>query len=368
METAPSATSAAESIRAPAEPSLESARASDQTVASRNSGEELALRLTSCLSNPLDDERQLEFLSALKAMHPDDAGAFLAALEPFRRQGARREEWSAFFRKWGELNSAAAIAYLDQHKSENWAPDSYQQVLRSWGMKEPAAAQTWLNERSGEVYFEAALLGFLEGHAVSDHQAATQIAVSSLAGAPDRLVSAAMEKIATSVFRSSFAPGLQQWFAALPTGPEGEAFRRGAMRHVYSRLVQKDATTAAEWLSAQATMPWRSDGLIAEHAARLASKDPAAAMNWVASMPPSPRIGVVMGVGEIVREWSRDAGSFEPWLETVRGTQVFEQAARDYAILIAKQNPNKALFWAKQVTNPHWHGEAMQAAKAAGAQ
>jgi hypothetical protein len=327
----------------------------------------IQLRVTACLSDPNDDERQLAFLSELSRMRPADAEAFLQALKPFRDQGVRREEWSAFFRKWGEIDPTSAIAYLDQHKAENWAANTYQQVLRSWGTKDAARAQAWLNERSGESYFDAALLGYLEGFATWDSEGATETAIASLAGASDRLIDSAMEKIATSVFRSGFSDGLKQWFDGLPAEGEGVAFRKGAMRHVYSRLLQKDSAIAADWIAQQASTPWRADGIIAEHAARMAASDPKSAMEWVSSMPPSQRIRVVMGVGEVVREWSRDPGTFEPWLNTVRGTQVFEQAARDYAILIAKQDPAKALFWATQVTDPHWRSEALEAARAAGA-
>ncbi|MDQ3621725.1 MAG: hypothetical protein M3463_04435 [Verrucomicrobiota bacterium] len=64
-----------------------------------------------------------------------------------------------------------------------------------------------------------------------------------------------------------------------------------------------------------------------------------------------------------MKQWTRkDPSGLEAWLTAHRGTQAFEQAARDYALLLAPRDKEKALHWANQVTNEAFRAAALRAA------
>jgi hypothetical protein len=78
---------------------------------SRESAELAALK--SALLEPLEDERRRKFLEALSAMKAGDAPAVAELLLQLKKLGRELPiESEAFWRRWGELDSKAAIAAL----------------------------------------------------------------------------------------------------------------------------------------------------------------------------------------------------------------------------------------------------------------
>ncbi|MDQ3622479.1 MAG: hypothetical protein M3463_08335, partial [Verrucomicrobiota bacterium] len=220
-----------------------------------------------------------------------------------------------------------------------------------------------LSANTQHAQFESAFLGFLDGYARVDSQAATRVTLASLQP-DDPLFPHALKRISDQVFRTASAAGLKNWFDVLPeTGP-GSAARKAALDAVYHQLVSHDVVIAADWVQQQAFRPWRSNSAIGNVASRYSETDPAAAMEWVQTLPPNPtsKNGILIGVGEVVKQWTRkDPSGFEAWLSAHRGTQAFEQAARDYALLLARKDKEKALYWANQVTNEAFRAEALKA-------
>jgi hypothetical protein len=162
----------------------------------------------------------------------------------------------------------------------------------------------------------------------------------------------AIKDIIDGVHRASFADGLANWFDQLPREGQGVEFRRLAADSVLGRMMQKNVETAAAWTAAQSATPWRVDYHIKEVAAQWSQKDPATAMKWAMSLPRSPEDGHIVGIGTIVNAWaSSNPAQLEAWLEEVRGTQAFEQGARDYAIAVARKDRELANHWANQVVD-----------------
>jgi hypothetical protein len=82
-------------------------------------------------------------------------------------------------------------------------------------------------------------------------------------------------------------------------------------------------------------------------------------MEWVLGNVPNPDNNIYIGVGEVARQWSSSPTEFEAWMNDNRGTRYFDQAAHDYAIINAQNNPALARLWAGQISDPHLRTEAL---------
>jgi hypothetical protein len=317
----------------------------------RKSGDLLS-RCLSCLRMNSEDERHKAFFQLVDKMSKEDAPAIRDALLRLADQGIWHGfEWGVFWRKWGQVDHEEALAFLAKNTDRKWAGDAYANTVRSWTEAAPEAALQWLNDNASNPNFGDALIGFVDGRVATDSREATQVVLSKL-DPNSPLAKRAMDRLVEGVFRASLSNGLANWFDELPRDGQGIDFRRLATGGVHQRLMQKDLQTAAAWTAAQSTTAWRVDRQIVDVAGKWAKQDPALAMEWAMSMTPSPNGGHVAGVGTIVKEWSSsNPTQLEAWLERVRGTKVFDQGARDYAIALARKDPPQANHWANQVVD-----------------
>ncbi|MDQ3622480.1 MAG: hypothetical protein M3463_08340 [Verrucomicrobiota bacterium] len=329
----------------------------------------LLAELHACMQETSEDDRQRKFLDLLQRLKPGDALAVRDVLYRHRGTGNHLESLAAaFYRRWAEIDAAEVLSFLNaQLEAQPNAPfisRRFEQIFEGWATKDPNRAREWLNANSEHPRFDNAFLGFLEGSARVDSLRATQLLLSSLAP-EDPLFPEAVKRVSEQVFQRSSAEGVRNWFALLPETGAGSAAKKAAAEAVYRQLADFDLATAAHWVHQQASRPWRSNSAIGNLAWRYAETDPAAAMEWVQTLPPNPasKNGTLIGVGEVVKQWTRkDLSAFEAWLSAHHGTQAFEQAARDYALLLVRKDKEKALYWANQVTNEALRAEALKAA------
>jgi hypothetical protein len=120
---------------------------------------------------------------------------------------------------------------------------------------------------------------------------------------------------------------------------------------VYQRLKIANDPWIGDWLAELANTPFRPDSEIGEHAATIASNDAAAAVAWVASLPPSPRDGHYSGIGRTVKALARnDPVAVENWLVKLPGSPLRDQALAAYAnFLDGESKPEDAQRWRAQV-------------------
>ncbi len=228
--------------------------------------------------------RHRRFLDLLQRLQPKDALEVRGALFKYARLGGPNEyETAAFWRRWAEIDPHGAIGYLNAQDDRPMVRNRFELTLQSWAMKDAQAAQQWLSANAEHAQFESAFIGFLDGYAKIDSHAATRVALASLQP-DDPLFPRALKRISEQVFRTGSAAGLKNW---PDTGP-GSAARQAAVDAVSHHLVSQDVAIAADWVQQQAFRPWRSDSLIGKVASRYAETDPAAAMEWVQTLPPNP--------------------------------------------------------------------------------
>lgn len=277
------------------------------------------------------------FLAGLETLTAEEAPALRELISELDREGLHFPlEWPAFINRWGELDGPAATSYALKCAGDHWVESGMEKILEGWASTDPQAAADWVNARSDSPYFEAALKGIVSGLAGKDPAAATQVALGSLPAGNGELASGLMEQIAEAVVRTGKNPALLSWYDALPADGAGDSIKRSAFPHVWFRLQHADPGQAATWLASEADKPWRDDLQYSQTAAAMAQKDPAAALGWAGSLPPSPHDGRWPGVNSSLRIWqSRDAAAAAGYVsaqpDTPFGNYVRESWARTAA-------------------------------------
>jgi hypothetical protein len=315
-----------------------------------NESAELAA-LKSALLEPLEDERHRKFLEALSRMRAIDAPAVAELLLQLKKFGRKLPvESAAFWRRWGELDPTTALTTLTtwQTQGSEGGVEMIEWIFQGWAATSPDGAIEWLNNHGQDPNFEPAFLGFLDRYAVTDLNAATKLTLGSFT-TDDPLLGKALNRLCNRVYEQSSAVGLKQWYSELPSDGKFRLAKEGTANNVYYLLARQDLNTAMDWLRSESDTAGRSKFVMMDLAIRYGAVDPPAAMDLMASLP-----GTVdshwPGVGNIIRQWIRtDVAGFERWLEEHKGTPVFQDAAHDYAQIIAATDKEKARVLAGQL-------------------
>lgn len=301
-----STTSRQPAIKTAMEPGADTAKGDQKNgEASLSAGERVTRRFETALRSPDRRRRLGAFLTGLDHLTAEEAPELLALIARLNREGVQlAEEWPAFVRRWGEVDGAAAAAHALERHGEPWVQSGLRDIFAGWATVDREAAAQWLNANGGIPEFDAALSGLIGGLAEKDTAAATAAAVASLSKESLGAAGKAMELLADAVVRKGATGELTTWYQTLPHTDNQTSLRHMAFGHVWWRLKQSDMSLAQEWLTAEADKPWRGDRQYAETTITLAEKNPAAALSWAGSLPPSP----------VSKDWPGATAAYSRWL------------------------------------------------------
>ena len=316
-----------------------------------------------CLLDPSEDNRHATFVRLLQSMQASDTPPVLALLEEFRKRGADLTfEQRAFWRRRGELDPEQALADLDNLSKD--APhasgtrriaEAMTQLFRGWTSSNPRAAATWLILHQNDPNAKGAFFGFMDTYARSDATAATDAALTMFKPDDPRF-NAAISTVCNAIVESRSTSDAVMWFQQLPTNEAGTKARQSVGSKMAERLLDQDPSTARAWVEEQAGTPWRSWQAIDTVADAFAATDPAAAMEWISSLPPDANNGSITGVGMVVRRWARsDPGSLENWIASNQGSnsRLLAQVLGDYAAVVAPRDYDKAVALLNQIPDQY---------------
>lgn len=257
-------------------------------------------------------QRQLAFARLLSETRDEAAlreilDVFAAQAKDGKRHGA---ELSAF---WSELmarDPKAAVAFSERYNSDDpaWQAGVARRLAYEWALKDPQAAISWLagNEKLTGRDLDGATLSLLSGYAGRDVAAATTYALGIIRQ-DDPLFGDTAFILSSAALQKGGVDGLLAWFDGLPD----EQLKQRLFPSVSNRLESTSREQRAQWLAAQAAMPYRNDQAYRDFVGGWAEEDPAAALGWVLALPPSPKDGSTVGLGYAVFPWlERDAAGF----------------------------------------------------------
>jgi len=267
----------------------------------------------------------LRFLDAVK-----DLAELQTALEAINLRGdrgfgrgARFTEYSMILEKWTQLDPKGAITFADSRtREEKYLGTST--VLRAWTRTDAAAAIAWAQANGKK---EASPEGDSPG------------GPPGFGGQGNMALSSVLSQLARTDLDRALTVASTETFDR----------RSRTLDTFASELVTQRGIDGAK--SAIDGMPAGSlkDGLIAQVADKLASKDAPSAAEWAMTLPegdPKSR-----ALAESIGEWAKkDAVAAGEFLKKLPATAEADRSRESYARTIAQKSPESALAWASSIT------------------
>ncbi len=256
-------------------------------------------------------QRQLAFAQLLAAAQDEAAlRAVLDVFESLRRDGIRNgAEWATFWAEVIERDPKLAVSLSKiEGRDAAWRAGVASLIAHEWAVRDPQAAIAWLDQdtRFQGKDLDNATLSLLSGFAGRDPRGATTYALGIIAQ-DDPLFGDTAYILSSAAMQRGGPDALFAWFEALPD----DTLKHRLFPSVSNRLERLSLDQRAAWLASQAASPYRNDLAYRDFAGQWAETDPAAALAWVLSLPPSPRDGSVAGLGYAVFPWlERDLTGF----------------------------------------------------------
>ena len=319
-----------------------------QAAATTSDEQVVVKRFWTALTMGDEQERQAAWLAMLPSMTATNAAEVRELFRKMDKQGRWFiPEWNVFWKRWGELDAAAALKDIE-NVGPQYHPDLAEKILKGWATTGSAEARAWLEANKESPSYSSALRGYLDGLARTNLDRATQDAITLGKGANMLRLA---EVLAEQALRQRELGGMLEWWKTLPDDPNSGTIRREAIGHIYWRLQISSHDRAAEWLGQLASTPYRPDEQIGNLAERMAQGNPAKALEWVASLPPSPTDGHYAAIGRTVNSLAkRDPTAVETWLTEQKPSPLRDQGLVAYATYLNRQSQAEAAQrWRAQV-------------------
>lgn len=292
----------------------------------------------SCLLSNNEGERRSKWMALIREMTPDDCLTIREMFKKMDRQGRTYPfEWEAFWKRWGEIDGTGALAYIEmQDQTQGWVSDIAGKTFFGWAAKDPMKSRDWLARNQDSPLFNSAFSGYISGLALDDVRAGTAYALSAVPPG-NELLSFSMGVLVEGAAQQGGLRGVTEWFDQLPDDVEHFEHKRIAADHVMRHMMQAGPDRAMDWLSDKAGSPWRNDDKIGQVADWVANGDPAAAMNWLVTLPASPVSGSYPGMTRVMNKWmTTDPVAFEAWLKSPKTESVQAQAVAAYQNILGE--------------------------------
>lgn len=281
----------------------------------------------------------------LRRLSAENVDAVLAAIEP-ERLPFLEDSALLLMTAWTEFDGGAASDWafgLEEGPERDLATAA---VIDAWAFRNPAAAH-------GLVYSieDAKSADRLHDHLVEGWARSGRI--ESLTGflmdVPDDIRRQRGTSILTLEIMRRGADALIEWAEAIPDDARGD-YKQTAFHKASNTLATFDSPRAARWIEAHLDTKYAraAPGVVAR---RWADTDPAAALEWLLSIPPSAdRNDDLLRVFE---NWLQgDPANAEAWLLATSPAQRVDSAVYSIVKRDSRSRPRDALDWAQRIHEP----------------
>lgn len=309
----------------------------DARTASQKSRKAPAERLQGIvrINDPL--ERQRALMDLIDTL---GAGEFASLAEQFRELdhlGDSRGEYDMILRGWANADPLAALEYVDQNGNSRAGRAT---ILSSWAGRDAAAAEQWAlanHEGDGPNPHMAAVI---QGIAGQDLAHASRLAQAMP-------LSRERGEAVESITRALMLQGLDAAMA-FPSSIQDESLRGGFVASIANRLVGKDPSLAATWISSlSASDQTRAARTVGDAMART---DTQAAVQWVNKLNPEARAEAARGVIPIMS--STDIAGTAKWVSGLVGTPNYDRVVEEFVWSCNTRAPEQSAAWIQGVSNP----------------
>ena len=313
--------------------------------------------LESLLKNP--SALSAEELSELaKVLNPEQARELFAALNAMPAGRARGELMRAFVTAWAEKDPRAAVNALHEMAPSRLSYSLVEDALVFWGKREPEKALKWLQENRGvepSSVFAQRIQQVVRGWAEKDPQGALNYALTSMATgsrSERQQQSQAVRSIAAIMAQAGDVAGALQLFGTMPEGD----LRTTALNSIAREWGRNDPLGAIQWAQ---TLGEGGDAYRTTIFRSWSESDPAAAAQWLASSGVESE-NKAEWMAQTVANWSQyDLDAPAQWLNNMPNSTEKDGAVLAFTNRAAREDPETAMAWTGQISNPEWGDRAM---------
>jgi len=295
-------------------------------------------------------KRTQRIASLLAQLTPENAPRAAAVFQQARKQGRNfGSEYRLFLRAWGRIDGEAAVNHLVPSGEVKQRSSDLLAAIAGWSSAHPMAARDWIELQPNEKYREELIYGLLDGWSMSNFSAAAAYAESRpRSTSRNRFRKLLLDR----AIASGGIPAAQQWFHAIPEDEHNSLYKQYAFNEVIEAMLYRDPAAAAHWLSQQGGQKHLTSKPIMKTASMLAQGSPEKAMQWLNDMNHVDNKGAANGRAVVLREWAvKDASAAGNWLQTQNDSTEYNVLAGSYAQAIARQDPERAIDWAKSIND-----------------
>jgi hypothetical protein len=276
----------------------------------------------------------LKHIGKAWATSDPEGGLRFASTLPTPSRGALAPE---ILRGWAEKDLDAAASFVAGQNDVNFRNALAQGLVGAWGKKDPAAALEWSQVNLAGDTRNEAIGGIVAAAAEKDLVMAGELVAGMGEGA-------AQNRAAASLFEVWFKKGGEQrtaafeWLSALPD----KDARRAALDRVQWDWIWRDPQGVRDFIEGPHG-ELASGSMINQVARNQASKNPAAAMEWISKLPADHRD---QARGSVLETWLsiRPDGAMD-YVRRLPPGDLRGSAVQRITNTLAWQSPERAAEW-----------------------
>ncbi|BDS05539.1 hypothetical protein NT6N_05790 [Oceaniferula spumae] len=305
--------------------------------------------------------RVSSLLALINRLGPND---FEQVVADFRASGLTRDrmsEYSMLLHAWAKTDPIAALDYAEKNTGSRFARET---ILTSWASENPSAALQWAETHHEGDGANPWLIGVIRGVAKSDPARATEI-MATLPYSRERgdALAAIIPHITSQGSEEAVA-----WLNSI----SDDQLRSGATRYIARNLASKDPESTASWATSITNKEER-ERAIGEVADTWADSDVSSAVAWTETLHGDEKM---RAASELMGEYTReDPEQAARWLDSMAGSDGYDQVARSFIWSSARSDPAMALSKVNTIADTDsqgryydrilrdWHGRDATAAE-----
>ena len=231
---------------------------------------------------------------------------------------SRSGEYSMLLQKWAQVDPKLAMGFLEKQKDPGAKFGGYRSVLTTWTRNNPQEAIAWAEANGTPA----------EGTPGADQ------GNFAMAGIVSQLAKTDVD-----------------WALRLAESQPASMARGRMIDSLADQLVSQKGDVAAREAAMNIADESLRGGMVSRMASQLAQSDPAAAANWVQSMPAGDTRNKAMA--SIIGPWAdKDPAAAAAFLTTIPLSPESDDSRARLAQTIGRKDPESALPWAGSITDP----------------
>jgi hypothetical protein len=299
------------------------------------------------------------FAELLLGLSAENAADMLAMLKDDGTRGRDMgRQMGLFFQAWGKLDGEAAVtAATEMNKDDRGgrggpSGDMYAaSAISAWAKTNPAAAEAWLATQEDGREKTMLNMGYINGLAESDPDAATAYVLSltekDSAAEGDRRGFDMNSRFYDMITRQQLDKGIdvaKAWADGLPDGD----FKASALKDIADKMAREDLNTAKDWITKYADQDFAKDA-VGEIAQRMSNEDPKAAIDWVLGLPEASQGRALYTA---FNKWTEtDPTAASTFLAAMPDSDTKNSAVYGFVRELDNEDPAAAAAWAVTITD-----------------